>query len=160
MAKITLHQKRVQTVHFQWGIAFLNVCLLDCCHHLCIQNSNTFDGWPQLPYLANFTLICSDLTLDSLLCNQLLKRMSKAEWISLENVSFLTVGSGALSRLARYSKMLSLKWHRAGGTETQQREQEIRESGKLCDENTVRGSKVVNGWRERFKSFRKRVNIL
>lgn len=51
----------------------------------------------------------SDFTLDSLLCNQLLKRMSKAEYISLENVSFLTVGSGALSRLAKYSKMLSLK---------------------------------------------------
>lgn len=53
-------------------------------------------------------LHCS-LTLDSLVCNQLLKRMSKAAQISLENVSFLTVGSGALSRLARYSKILSLK---------------------------------------------------
>lgn len=59
-----------------------------------------------------------DLTLDSLLCNQLLKRMSKAAQISLENVSFLTVGSGALSKLARYSKILSLKWHSAGGRKT------------------------------------------
>lgn len=54
------------------------------------------------------SMIC-DLTLDSRLCNQLLKRMSKAEYISLANVSFLTVGSGALSKLARYSKILSLK---------------------------------------------------
>lgn len=53
-------------------------------------------------------MVCH-LTLDSRLCNQLLKRMSKAEYISLANVSFLTVGSGALSKLARYSKILSLK---------------------------------------------------
>lgn len=39
--------------------------------------------------------------------------MSQAEQISLEKVSLRTVGSGALSKLARYSRMLSLKRQRA-----------------------------------------------